>query len=636
MGNIQITKIRIENFRSIERAELDLGAVNVLIGANNAGKSNFLKAVNIALSQNYAVSDEDIFVGKDEILDKKKVAIIDVMFRPFDDEGHETPEFSEFWISTFGDGWITNDSTNGDFVGIRTSIQFDILRNDYVLVRRRIIDWGKSASEVILDKRKSFTRDMNNYLSVFYMDAQRDVVEDLRDRKSYFGKATSRIELLPTDIQDIESQLNAVNVKIVDSIPALRQTADRIGSIASTIGSSNGTIEIEPLARKVADLHKGMDIFFKDGEAARLSIAQHGMGTRSWISFLTLGAYVDWEKEALHKDDEEADSYAMLTMEEPEAHLHPQAQQQLYSQLCGFTGQKIISTHSPSVVSQADLTSLIHFEKSNGRTVANRFNAKIYSDEDINKIKREVISSRGELLFAKAVALCEGITEQQALPVFFEEYFGFNPTIFGINIIGIGGRNYKTFLNLIQNFSIPWFVFSDGEEETIKIVNKAIKQVFGFDASHCDNVIILDNGHNYEKHLLKSGYLVEIIDAINSFENNDNYIQNYMQKRNHTLGKRIKTSKQCPKCGQAIYESKEHNYDVPDGLEQAVYDCMTDNSAKAKYAICIAEKITHLPDVARRIPPKMLELFDTMSVHLNLRKRDIYESLTRTADHCES
>ena len=134
---------------------------------------------------------------------------------------------------------------------------------------------------------------MNNYLSVFYMDAQRDVVEDLRDRKSYFGKATSRIELLPTDIQDIESQLNAVNVKIVDSIPALRQTADRIGSIASTIGSSNGTIEIEPLARKVADLHKGMDIFFKDGEAARLSIAQHGMGTRSWISFLTLGAYVE-------------------------------------------------------------------------------------------------------------------------------------------------------------------------------------------------------------------------------------------------------------------------------------------------------------------------------------------------------
>ena len=131
-------------------------------------------------------------------------------------------------------------------------------------------------------------------------------------------------------------------------------------------------------------------------------------------------------------------------------------------------------------------------------------------------------------MFSNAVVLCEGVTEQQALPIFFEEYFGFNPTIFGINIIGIGGRNYKTFLNLIQNFSIPWFVFSDGEKETIKIVNKAIEQVFGFDASHCDNVIILDNGYNYEKHLLKSGYLVEIIDAINSFENNENYIQNYI------------------------------------------------------------------------------------------------------------
>ena len=641
MGNIQITKIRIENFRSIERAELDLGAVNVLIGANNAGKSNFLKAVNIALSQNYAVSDEDIFVGKDEILDKKKVAIIDVMFRPFDDEGHETPEFSEFWISTFGDGWITNDSTNGDFVGIRTSIQFDILRNDYVLVRRRIIDWGKSASEVILDKRKSFTRDMNNYLSVFYMDAQRDVVEDLRDRKSYFGKATSRIELLPTDIQDIESQLNAVNVKIVDSIPALRQTADRIGSIASTIGSSNGTIEIEPLARKVADLHKGMDIFFKDGEAARLSIAQHGMGTRSWISFLTLGAYVDWEKEALHKDDEEADSYAMLTMEEPEAHLHPQAQQQLYSQLCGFTGQKIISTHSPSVVSQADLTSLIHFEKSNGRTVVHQFDYQAYKPEEINRIKREVISSRGELLFAKAIVMCEGITEQQALPIFFEEYFGINPIFAGINFIGIGGQNYSVFLTLIQNLGIPWFIFSDGEKSTIKTVNKALQTVFGKGTlSKFSNVIVLNDECNYEKFLLKSGYISEIIDAINAFEKaekGDNYVQEYARTRNHTVRKRQKTSNPpCPQCHQPIYEDLYRNYDGLDGWEEAVYDCMTDNLAKAKYAICVAEKIIHLTDITRRIPSKMLELFNIMSTHLNLRKRDIYESLTGTTDHCES
>ena len=151
---------------------------------------------------------------------------------------------------------------------------------------------------------------MFNYLSVFYMDAQRDVVADLRDRKSYFGRATSRIDLLPEAVQDIESSLNEVNSRIVDSIPALRTTASRISSITSTIGNANAKVEIEPLARKIADLHRGMDIFFMEGDGARLSVSQHGMGTRSWISFLTLGTYIEWEKKNLVEDDPEAETWA--------------------------------------------------------------------------------------------------------------------------------------------------------------------------------------------------------------------------------------------------------------------------------------------------------------------------------------
>lgn len=62
---ILISKIRVENFRSIENLELSLSMTNVLIGANNSGKSNFLKAINVALGQNKIVSSDDIYVGKD-------------------------------------------------------------------------------------------------------------------------------------------------------------------------------------------------------------------------------------------------------------------------------------------------------------------------------------------------------------------------------------------------------------------------------------------------------------------------------------------------------------------------------------------------------------------------------------------
>lgn len=40
-----ITKLKVENFRSIESAEIDLGRINVLTGSNNSGKSSFIYAL---------------------------------------------------------------------------------------------------------------------------------------------------------------------------------------------------------------------------------------------------------------------------------------------------------------------------------------------------------------------------------------------------------------------------------------------------------------------------------------------------------------------------------------------------------------------------------------------------------------
>lgn len=634
---ISISKVRIENFRSIENLELSLSMTNVLIGANNCGKSNFLKAINVALGQIKIVSSEDIYVGKDEVLDNTKCATIDIMLRPVDTTNKILSAFSDFWIGVFTEEWITTGDPIGDYVGIRTILQYDILRNDYIVVHKQITDWGNSISSAGVSRRKAFTGDMNTYISAFYMDAQRDVVDDIKDRKSYFGRATSRVDLSQEKISEIERQLNDVNSQIVESIPALSQTATRIAAIASTVGAANGTIEIEPLARKMTDLHKGMDVIFRDGEAARLSVSQHGMGTRSWISFLTLGAYVDWEKQHLVEDDPESESYIMLTMEEPEAHLHPQAQQKLYSQLCKFSGQKIISTHSPSIVAQAELCDLIHFEKINGKTQAHSFNASNYTEEEKNRIKREVISSHGELLFAKAIVLCEGITEEQALPIYFQEKYGIDPTFCGINIIGIGGQNYKTSLSLIKNFHIHWYIFSDGESSTIRTVKKAVRDVFGTEIDQCDNVIILDNQEDYEKHLLNNGYENEIVEAICLIEGDTDFVSEYVRTRDHTVAGREKTSlPKCTVCQQFIYQDVIRDYSGTDGWRNAIYDCCTAKQAKAKYAIGVAEKIVSVSDESRRIPPKINSLLDAMSPIMSNEGEFHDATITETTTNSQS
>ena len=45
-----ITQIQVKRFKSVNSAILDLNRINVLVGANNAGKSSILQALQFAAS----------------------------------------------------------------------------------------------------------------------------------------------------------------------------------------------------------------------------------------------------------------------------------------------------------------------------------------------------------------------------------------------------------------------------------------------------------------------------------------------------------------------------------------------------------------------------------------------------------
>lgn len=283
------------------------------------------------------------------------------------------------------------------------------------------------------------------------------------------------------------------------------------------------------------------------------------------------------------------------------------------------------------------MENLIHFEKINGRTTAHNFDAGNYTQEEKNRIRREVISSRGELLFSKAIVLCEGVTEEQALPIFFREKFDIEPAFCGISIIGIGGQNYKTFLSLIKDFNINWFIFSDGETQTIKTVTKAIRDVFNADIQTFPNVIILDDGEDYERHLLNSGYEAEIVSAICEYEGDPEFVNNYIHKRDHTSAGREKTDQpECPTCHQPIYRDIIRNYSGDEGYRQAIYDCCTAKQAKAKYATEVAEKIVSISDENRRIPPKIKSLLDAMSFIVSNEGEPCDAAITETTTNSQS
>ena len=59
-----ITEIEIEGFKSLEKVRLKLGKLNLFVGANASGKSNFFDALRVLQGIGNGFSIEEIFQGK--------------------------------------------------------------------------------------------------------------------------------------------------------------------------------------------------------------------------------------------------------------------------------------------------------------------------------------------------------------------------------------------------------------------------------------------------------------------------------------------------------------------------------------------------------------------------------------------
>lgn len=59
-----ITEIEIEGFKSLEKVHLKLGGLNLFIGANASGKSNFLEALRVLQGIAYGFTIDEVFNGK--------------------------------------------------------------------------------------------------------------------------------------------------------------------------------------------------------------------------------------------------------------------------------------------------------------------------------------------------------------------------------------------------------------------------------------------------------------------------------------------------------------------------------------------------------------------------------------------
>jgi putative ATP-dependent endonuclease of the OLD family len=175
---------------------------------------------------------------------------------------------------------------------------------------------------------------------------------------------------------------------------------------------------------------------------------------------LAVRAFTDLMEE-LHKAEAEP-YHPIVAAEEPEAHLHPNAQRSLFSQLFNSTGQAIVSTHSPYLAAMCALPNLRSLSARGGHTQCYSLVDGL-SGEELKSLHRQVVRDKGEVLFAKALILFEGQTEDQVVPAMFERWFGATAFSKGVNLAAVNGRNYVPYLKLALSLGIPSVIVSDND-----------------------------------------------------------------------------------------------------------------------------------------------------------------------------
>lgn len=574
---IQLKQLRVHGFRGLDNLEIDFEPTTVLVGTNNAGKTTLLKSLQLALSNTLSITDDD-FHFSDSVIRNK--IIIDILFISTSDSGERIPEFEDKWATVFTTNRIGIDRDGNQFLAFRTIVEENLIRRTFKKRQFVIDDWGAFYNET---EGNWFEKEYNNELSFyfdeipfFYLDANRDILDDLKNKTSFLGKILSSIDYNPEDKARIEGLIKDLNKETIERSEVLTNLHTTLEELDTAMDNPQNTVDITPFTKKIRDLNKGVKINY-----SQFSMEYHGMGTRSWSSLLILKAFILQNKKLT--DESQVAYYPIIAIEEPESHLHPNAQKKLYSQINNIIGQKFVATHSSYIAGSAKLKEIRSISKFTSNHSLGKLTESDFDKEDIRKIYRQVINTRGELFFSKLVILFEGETEEQALPISIERHFGKSPIELGVDFIGVGGSgNYLPFIRFFEAFNIPYLIFSDNETEAKATVTSQISKSKLKDMT---KVVFLSEGNNFEKELCDNGYLDEVKNAYYSL------ILSECANDQHRIAKKAQLDQ------------------IPDS---EYYNLIT--GLKTQFAPFIGYELNKSP---KSLPPKIVELFEKVDLTIN-------------------
>jgi putative ATP-dependent endonuclease of OLD family len=511
-----VSRLYIKCFRSIKELDLSLRpGKNVIIGRNNAGKSNIVKALDILLGEStpdYAKSEN---IGANDFH----------TCATEDGEGTQTSQELFLWCElTRAPGEVLNypelykcygfyrccqDNRYGPALRFDTlpeshSDAFDFNEDEYD---------AKAYINPKLKNQQTLEKEFDNkYRFAIGLKATLDDTRVIKEARLFYResenlgwimafKARVRTELLQSAIipsfRDPHQQLRLTNWtwygKLIKhltvghpKLPELKDKFEEVHTVANEIfeemrdSVSKSSLEIAFPGTKLffhlnpdvqLELYKSCLIYVDDGFKSLLTEKGSGIQSATIIGLFTYFVH--------HVNTV---TNALLCVEEPEIYLHPHARRVISERLNDFLeggNQIILTTHSPEFLHSdgTDLNVIVTSHRKETGTTSISVDLKKYAGILVD-------NAVNELFFADKVIVCEGFddfvvraTARALFPKQLDEQ--------NVSVISVGGKdNISTMTNLVCKLGIECYVIADfdyllrdGGEERRKYDAKSHKSV---------------------------------------------------------------------------------------------------------------------------------------------------------------